>query len=258
MEKILLTVILYISCKHNSVVFGQNFNISGCNFVNNSDRAIDALENANLTNCNFVGNSGTSTVVCHDSCIVNCNFTKNSVHNSGLSAYGAALDAFNSFIKNCRFIGNSADNGGAIRAGQCHIDNCIFKDNIANCYGSAIEIATPDETLTISNSIFSNNKAKLKKNTIGYPIINYANSAIVKAGNSSGLKISKCTGLVNNYDKYKVKTKIVASSQDSKEGKYLKITLKNTDFLNFPISGLKIKIKLNSKTYTIITEDKVR
>lgn len=65
MEKILLTVILYISCKHNSVVFGQNFNIDGCNFVNNSDRAINALENANITNCNFVGNSGTSTVVCH-------------------------------------------------------------------------------------------------------------------------------------------------------------------------------------------------
>jgi len=240
--------------KYNCVIDGINLNIDGCNFINNSDYAISTSW-SNITNCNFVGHSGISAVFCYDTRIVNCNFTKNSAHNSELTGYGGALDASLSIIKNCMFIGNSADNGGAIRSSDSLIDGCTFKDNIATCHGSAIEIPAPDYSLNISNCLFLNNHAKLKKITMGYPVLNYANSAIVKAGNSSGLKITNCTGLFNNDEKYKTKTYIVAKYVNSNEGKYLKITLGNSVFNDVPISGLKIKIKLNGKTYTRKTDN---
>lgn len=56
---------------------------------------------------------------------------------------------------------------------------------------------------------FQTIRLNLKKIQLVIRLLIMQNSAIVKAGNSSGLKISKCTGLVNNDDKYKVKTKLL-------------------------------------------------
>lgn len=231
-------------------IFGSCISVDRCNFINNSYGAI-CCDDGIITNCNFIGNLGSSAVVCSESSVVKCTFVNNKNSN-----YGAAMDVnYKSIVTDCIFIGNSARNGGAIRVSRSIIDNCTFKDNTATGHGAAIEVSVPGGSVEISNCIFSNNHAKITSNTIGYPIVNYANSAIVKSVGKIGLKISNCKGLFNNDDKYKVKTKIVASSVTSNEGVYLKISLKNTDF-NYPISGLKIKIRLNGKTYTGITDDK--
>ena len=63
-------------------------------------------------------------------------------------------------FKNLKIInGNSPENGGAISSynSPITIDNCIFKDNIAESFGGAIDIG--NSTLTLNNSIFLNNLA---------------------------------------------------------------------------------------------------
>ena len=247
---------------HHGTVTGSNFNVIGCRFTNNvakaSCGAIYCIGYCNVTDSSFLNNSaggGSGAIYCTLSNIVNCSFIKNSVKSQS-TGYGGAIDCAFSTIRNCYFAENSAANGGAMRCIKSVIGNCTFKKNSAYRYGSAIEVPTPYSENTISNSVFSNNHAQLNRNTMGYPVINYANSAIVKAGIDANLKIIKCVGLSKNSDKYKIKTDIVPTSGASyKNGNYLTFQFINSEFNDYPLSFFSIDVKLNNKVYHVITDE---
>jgi pilin isopeptide linkage protein len=81
--------------------------------------------------------------------------------------YGGAIwvdrEAQSLSIKNTTFTGNQANNGGAIySAVTTNIENCTFNTNTATSSGGAIYMtqAPNNEGLTVTNTIFTENKAK--------------------------------------------------------------------------------------------------
>jgi predicted outer membrane repeat protein len=115
--------------------------VSNCNFNDNSARSLGGAV------C-FLGSGGTVT---------NCNFTNNSASSNG----GAVYFSGSGTVTNCNFTGNTAAiNGGAINMGLGTVSNCNFTGNNATT-GSAIYFYKyySEDTLTISNSIFLNNRA---------------------------------------------------------------------------------------------------
>ena len=168
--------------------------VTNCNFTDNtatySGGAVYFWDQGNVTNCNFADNSasihggavyfssstGTGTVS-------NCNFTNNSATENG----GAVYFMGSGTVSNCNFVDNYATygDGGAINMGSGSVSNCNFINNTAlqrggavyfldqgtvtNCNftgnnattGSAIYFYkwVSSDTLTVSNSTFSNNRA---------------------------------------------------------------------------------------------------
>ncbi|WP_296859648.1 right-handed parallel beta-helix repeat-containing protein, partial [uncultured Methanobrevibacter sp.] len=130
-------------------------------------------DNVNLTNLNFVNgyaDNGGAVYWKGDYGSLNlCNFTNNQAN--ALSFSGGALywEGNYGLINNTNFKNNSANkysssdagDGGALAIKGMHVavDYCNFtENNCANC-GAAI-VSGPTQYINITNSIFSNNKAK--------------------------------------------------------------------------------------------------
>ena len=187
--------------------------ITNCNFVNNfawNGGAVN-MGSGTVVNCSFANNSvGSAVLVRGDSEVINCNFTNNSaswqggaidfmscgnvtgcnfINNS--AKYGGAIyfDYFSSYsnVTNCNFIDNSAEYGGAVCFENSHmntIKDCNFLTNHAAA-GSAIYSSA---NLTISNSLFLNNRANVDDS---------APLQIVKIGNNIYITFKGQNNLLN-------------------------------------------------------------
>ena len=152
-----------------AVYFYKDSEVTNCNFTDNSaDRggAIRFSGTGTVKNCNFTNNKATGTGnydgggAVHlqgTGSLTNCNFTNNTA-----TYYGGAIRfGIRGTVSNCNFTGNIAGYGGAVffnYAGT--VSNCNFTSNNAT-NGSAIYFYKnySSDTLTVSNSIFLNNRA---------------------------------------------------------------------------------------------------
>ncbi|WP_405264668.1 peptidoglycan-binding protein [Methanobrevibacter sp.] len=146
-------------------LFMSSGTVTNCNFTNNtaiSSGAVYFRNNGNVTNCNFINNSASEDAgaIIVSGTVTNCNFVDNKA-----TINGGALFMISGTVTNCNFTNNSAsDSGGAIYYGlideRLTVSNCNFTGNNAS-WGSAIWVSQSYTTylLTISNSIFLNNKA---------------------------------------------------------------------------------------------------
>ena len=195
-ENVILKNIIFINAKiegdGGAVHFGGSGTVENCNFTNNSatsaggaiHMASGTVENCNFnnntagfggairfynngtsTNCNFTNNlalnNGGVIFFSNQGNVTYCNFTNNSDFKDG----GAVYFYRNGDVTNCNFINNSASNrGGAIYFSSSGltdtVTNCNFTGNNANT-GSAIYFYRyySTDVLTVSNSIFLNNRA---------------------------------------------------------------------------------------------------
>ena len=169
-----------------AVYFNTNGEVTYCSFVNGYATGwggavyFNKDATGNVINCNFTDNSaggGGAVFFFDNGTVTNCSFTENVAAVDG----GAISMTFGS-VESCNFVNNSAKMGGAIGM-KGTVSNCIFTDNTAtleggalwmgsssieNCSftgnnaptGSAIHFWSTSATMTVSNSILLNNKAK--------------------------------------------------------------------------------------------------
>ena len=116
------------------------------------------FKNLTFKNANaFYPNNGGGAIRFSDvnGTVTDCNFYNNSASSSG----GAIYFGGNATVTNCNFVGNSAKYGGAIYfKGAGIITNCNFTDNYDYGSYSAGPAIYAYRDLTISNSVFLNNK----------------------------------------------------------------------------------------------------
>jgi len=154
------------------------FSFSGCSFTGNSATASGgggAINGGNaacaFTNCTFTNNTAATgpggalyKFYATLNTFTNCTFTGNSGHDGGaLTSYTGGFT-----INNCSFIQNfalgsastSSSHGGAIYlAGNCDLNNCIFRNNLTQ-YGTGGAIYRNNSgTVNITNSTFTLNNA---------------------------------------------------------------------------------------------------
>ena len=147
--------------------------VTNCNFTANKATGSNSwggaiyMSSGNVRNCNFTNNKATGddsqggAIRMNSGEVTNSNFTNNTA-----SGNGGAIYFYNSYTKestvtNCNFTNNKAtENGGAIQMNSGEVTNCNFTGNKA-VNGSAIYLykISSTDTLTISNSIFLNNRA---------------------------------------------------------------------------------------------------
>lgn len=220
------------------------------NWAENSGAAIYYTDT--VDHCNFDNNKAVDGGAIADvKSVSNCNF------NNNYASYGGAIYNAHSVV-NCKFTGNSVDGvakkykmggGGAIYSMESiTIDNCVFKNNKAKTSGSAIQLWHFEDKLklVIKNSKFSGNSANGDFETVGYLFKNYGNGLIYFMGyNNFKATFKNCKGIgKNTKNKFKLPTKITVKSKK----KYLNIKVTDKVYSN-PLKGLKVKIKINGKTY---------
>lgn len=106
-----------------------------------------------------------------------CTFSGNNASSQGGAIFGkyANLNVTNSgFCNNNANSSLSDRDGGAIQADQgsnLNVLGCVFQDNVAGRYGSAISVASNASTFSCTNSVFySNNAGNSTANVIRTPI----------------------------------------------------------------------------------------
>ena len=212
--------------------------VSKCIFENNSARhggAIFANWNSEVT-------------------LLDCNFTSNQA--IGYSNFNGHTDI------------RDVSSGGAINAYRLTVKKCSFMDNIADGYGSAIFVKG---STSISDSTFHNNLAKAKDKSYDEKTceeMNYYNyhsnrhfgnssifTEITGKGKEPEISIVNCTGLINNSNRFKAKTKFIAPSvsMEYKAGKYIVATLKISS--NRILKGFDVSIKFNGKETNLRTNN---
>ncbi|WP_296862458.1 right-handed parallel beta-helix repeat-containing protein, partial [uncultured Methanobrevibacter sp.] len=155
-----------------AIRFSQSGTVENCNFINNTANedggAVFFWDEGNVRNCNFTNNKAAGNFSCGgavyfrgDCNVTNCNFANNKATNGGAVYF---YDDCN--VTNCNFTNNEAVGnwGGAVYFEDgSKVTNCSFTGNKA-VIGSAIYFYKflPTDTLTISNSIFLNNRANAK------------------------------------------------------------------------------------------------
>jgi predicted outer membrane repeat protein len=79
---------------------------------------------------------------------------------SETAAGGAVYAAVAAALSGCHFANNTANDAGAVAlAGASAIDNCTFAGNVCAGSGGAVQMFAPDDTVTIANSVFTDNYA---------------------------------------------------------------------------------------------------
>ena len=251
--------------------------ISNCTFANNIGYAAGAvhcyggtcfIDDCNFVNNNATGDSGGALLI--EKCeaqVSNCNFTGNTAINGGGALWWNIGDGI---ISNCNFVENNAKWGGAaIFTGSGHnynVSNCNFVRNTADTGSGAVFASKTDNARFlycdfVGNRVNGNGGAM----TNGYAIFcNFiANHADEKGGALYLSNMSKCTFSYNTAgngsDTYnttivKLDTQISSSAVTTvyNGGKYLTITLK--DSFGNSISGVKVSVVLNGKTFTPTTD----
>ena len=165
-------------------------------YANGNGGAIYFSGTGTVTNCNFINNTANyGGAFCFDKgSVLNCNFINNTAKMHG----GAFHSNKQCDVVNCNFINNTADGyGGAVHSNkQCNVVNCNFTGNKA-IMGSAIYFDCYDfsNTLTISNSIFLNNRANADSNTPFNVTINEKNITITFIGQNNHLN-----AIYSNYN----------------------------------------------------------
>ncbi|WP_296885873.1 Ig-like domain repeat protein, partial [uncultured Methanobrevibacter sp.] len=157
-----------------AIYFSQSGTVENCNFINNTATdggAVYFRDKGNVTNCNFTNNKATANrcwggavFFWGEGNVRNCNFINNTANPDG----GAVYFRDEGNVTNCNFTNNKAIGsrswGGAVYfEDDGKVTNCSFTGNKAD-FGSAIYFYKylPTDTLTISNSIFLNNRANAK------------------------------------------------------------------------------------------------
>ena len=140
---------------------------TGCTFVNNSAISdggalnFDRAAGGTVTNCNFEGNSasyrGGAIFFFDEAIVTDCTFADNSAYFGGAIAFEKVGTATGS-----TFVNNSAlSSGGAIYFGEdsssSTMANCDFTFNNAFA-GSALYFIRSSATISVSNSLFLNNR----------------------------------------------------------------------------------------------------
>ena len=157
-----------------AIYFSQSGTVENCNFINNTATdggAVYFRDEGNVRNCNFTNNKATANrcwggavFFWGEGNVRNCNFINNTANPDG----GAVYFRDEGNVTNCNFTNNKAIGsrswGGAVYfEDDGKVTNCSFTGNKAD-FGSAIYFYKylPTDTLTISNSIFLNNRANAK------------------------------------------------------------------------------------------------
>ena len=157
-----------------AIYFSQSGTVENCNFINNTATdggAVYFRDEGNVRNCNFTNNKATANrcwggavFFWGEGNVRNCNFINNTANPDG----GAVYFRDDGNVTNCNFTNNKATGnrswGGAVYfEDDGKVTNCSFTGNKAD-FGSAIYFYKylPTDTLTISNSIFLNNRANAK------------------------------------------------------------------------------------------------
>ncbi len=192
--------VVYIDSLISSGVILDGFTIKGGNTSDYSTQpeyfyrggGIFALSPVEVNNCIFEQNFGRSGAAIYltggasGSMINLCDFFEN--YTTGQSAGIFANTVSDVMVQNCSFTFNLT-NRGALYPLYCTnftVDNCIFEANINETgFGGAMFIWNP-VNMTLSNSIFSNNKA-----TNG-GAINY-NGSELSGANSDNFVIENCS-----------------------------------------------------------------
>jgi predicted outer membrane repeat protein len=80
---------------------------------------------------------------------------------SVVAAGGAVFAAAAAALSGCTFANNSANAAGALAVllAASTIDNCTFTGNVCTFQGGAVFIVAPADTVTISNSVFTDSSA---------------------------------------------------------------------------------------------------
>ena len=186
---------------HGSALYcnGNNYDISLCDFVNNTARSQSTIEwvgnNGRLYGSNFTNNKANShaAITLHgaDSTISHCLFNSN---NATSGAAGAIMvNGINATIANCSFTNNFAnDNGGCIvsQKENTHIYDSTFKSN-AGLDGGAIYFNGPN--LIVHNSVFESNRAGWDGGAI---------AAADDYNNGKNASISNCTFKYNSVPEH--------------------------------------------------------
>lgn len=157
-----------ITPTNQSVISATNKNT----IFNVSSNATLNLSNLNLTN----GQGVNGGAIYNNGVLIlnNCIFINNKATLGG-AIYNEGVLVLN----NCIFINNGASYGGAIYNNETMVlFNCTFKSNTASVSGGAIY--NLQDNLTIKNSIFNDNYAKVKNGELkGGAIANYGNNLTI-------------------------------------------------------------------------------
>ena len=186
---------------HGSALYcnGNNYDISLCDFVNNTARSQSTIEwvgnNGRLYGSNFTNNkaSNNAAITLHgdNSIMSHCLFNFN---NATSGAAGAIMvNGINATIDNCSFTNNSAnENGGCIvsQKENTHIYDSTFKSN-SGLDGGAIYFK--EANLIVRNSIFESNRAGWDGGAI---------AATEDYNNGKNASISNCTFKYNNVPEH--------------------------------------------------------
>ena len=157
-----------------AIYFSQSGTVENCNFINNTATdggAVYFRDEGNVRNCNFTNNKATANrcwggavFFWGEGNVRNCNFINNTANPDG----GAVYFRDDGNVTNCNFTNNKATGnrswGGAVYfEDDGKVTNCSFTGNKAD-FGSAIYFYKylSTDTLSISNSIFLNNRANAK------------------------------------------------------------------------------------------------
>ena len=186
---------------HGSALYcnGNNYDLSLCDFVNNTARSQSTIEwvgnHGKLYGSNFTNNKANShaAITLHgaDSTISHCLFNSN---NATSGAAGAIMvNGINATIANCSFTNNFAnDNGGCIvsQKENTHIYDSTFKSN-EGLDGGAIYFNGPN--LIVHNSVFESNQAGWDGGAI---------AAADDYNNGKNASISNCTFKYNSVPEH--------------------------------------------------------
>ena len=192
--------------------FDSNGVLINSTFIENTARrggAVFIFDEGSVINCSFTSNSAayfSGALFVGSGDVINCNFTNNSAVSNGGAVY--LVEGGN--MANCNFADNSAEEGGAIFSGgqsyTVKVTNCNFTDNFASesggavyfysgaivsdsvfignnaTFGSAMSSVASSTGISISNSIFLNNRANADANTPLQVTINENNIEIIFTG----------------------------------------------------------------------------
>ena len=246
-----------ITISNNDIKNSQSKNHGGA--IEIEGKTIKITSN-NIENAKTTAESGGAIYVVSASATISSNnFTKCIGKNDG----GAiSVNGNNAVISENSFTGCEASrNGGAlyIYGASATVSNNAFNSNKATTNGGAIR--AEGAKLTINANTFDSNtasrdlgifgngdSANIQKNTFAQS--NALN--IVWYGNGNTIKDN--TGVANKVSK--TPTKIVASNKAFKKSAKKKIVVKLTTSAGKAVSGQKVKLTVNKKTYTGKTNSK--
>ena len=148
-----------------AILLEKQTTVSNCKFIDNSARKLSGAieisgENSIISNCTFMNNKASDggAVFAENKCTISdCSFMNNNASDGG-----AILFVKETTISNCSFTNNTANRGGGIFVQETNstVMNCRFTNNVANEDGAAFHVDVSSNNVIISNSNFTNNKAR--------------------------------------------------------------------------------------------------